>query len=176
MNLNKKKLLASKALKVGKGRIVFNPEALSEIKEAITKQDIILLKEEGMISIKPVKGRRKTESRKTKRGPGKTKKKINKRNQIYVKITRKLRAYVKELKNQGEISIELYRDLRKKIKTRTFKSKASLKEYLENFKREGLLKAKSKEKSSSEKQKPKIKKESKLKKDKEKAKWNTQEN
>ena len=40
LNLNKKKELASKVLKVGKNRILFNTEGLSEIKEAITKQDI----------------------------------------------------------------------------------------------------------------------------------------
>ena len=40
MNLTKKKELAAKVLKVGKNRIIFVEEHLSEIKEAITRFDI----------------------------------------------------------------------------------------------------------------------------------------
>ncbi len=130
MKLDRKKELAAKALRVGKGRIVFNEEGLTEIKEAITKQDIKDLYSEGIISIKPVKGRKKIKKRKTQRGPGKIKKKINQRKQKYVKITRKLREYVHRLKEQSIIENELYKELRKKIRMRFFKSKANLKEYL----------------------------------------------
>jgi len=87
MNLTKKKKLAAESLKVGKNRIVFNMANLAEIKEAITRQDIRGLRDEGVITIRPIKGRKKIERRKTRRGPGKIKKKINKRKQIYVKIT-----------------------------------------------------------------------------------------
>jgi len=138
MNLGKKKELAAKALKVGKNRIVFNVEGLPEIKEAITKQDIQTLKEEGIISIKPVKGRRKIKKRKTKRGPGKIKKKVNNRKQTYVKITRKLRDYLKELKNRGDINKDLYWELRKRVRMRAFRSKANLKEFLKEIEKRGL--------------------------------------
>lgn len=131
MNLIKKKELASKVLKVGKNRIIFNSENLAEIKEAITKQDIRDLHESGIIAIKPVKGRKKIVRRKTKRGPGKIKKKVNKRKQVYVKITRKLRGYIKELKKLGRITNEDYKTLRKKIRMRAFRSKAHLREQLE---------------------------------------------
>jgi len=137
MNLLKKKDLAAKALKVGKNRIVFNTEGLPEIKEAITKQDIKSLKEEGIITIKPVKGRRKVERRKRRRGPGKIKKTVNHRKQIYVKITRKLRGYLKELKIRGDINTELYQELRKGIRMRAFRSKAYLKEYLKDIEKRG---------------------------------------
>lgn len=133
MNLRHKKELAAKALGVGKGRIIFNLEGLSEIKEAITKQDIKDLHSEGIISIKPVKGRKKIKRRKTQRGPGKIKKKVSHRKQEYVKITRKLREYVKQLKEQQILDRELYKDLRKKIRMRVFKSKANLKGYLEGL-------------------------------------------
>jgi len=131
MNLIKKKRLAAKTLKVGKNRISFSPSNMSEIKEAITKQDIKDLHSEGIISIKPVKGRKKIKKRKTKRGPGKIKKTINKRKQIYVKITRKLRLYVKQLKKLGIIDQKLFTELRNKISMRDFRSKAHLKDYLE---------------------------------------------
>ena len=55
MNLRKKKILAAKALKVGKERIIFLKPRLEEIKEAITKQDIKDLYKEGAIKIKEVK-------------------------------------------------------------------------------------------------------------------------
>tara|TARA_Y100000310_G_scaffold164530_1_gene164310 strand:+ start:576 stop:1121 length:546 start_codon:yes stop_codon:yes gene_type:complete len=130
-NLTRKKQLAAKTLKVGKNRIHFNSDNLTEIKEAITKQDIKELHADGIISIKPVKGRKKVERRKRRRGPGKIKKKVNKRKQVYVKITRKLRSYLSELKKLNIIDRDLYLDLRKKIRMRVFRSKAHLKEYLE---------------------------------------------
>lgn len=131
MNLAKKKILASKVLKVGKNRVVFSSNALSDIKEAITKQDIKILYDQGIIKIKPIKGRKKI-IRRLRRGPGKIKKKVNKRKQIYVKLTRKLRAYVKYLRDNKAISRDIYLDLRKKIRGRYFKSKANLKEFLKN--------------------------------------------
>ncbi len=133
MNLSKKKQLAAKVLKVGKKRIHFSNENLAEIKEAITKQDIKDLHAEGIITIKPVKGRKRIKKRKTKRGPGKIKKKVRRRKQTYVKITRKLREYLKHLKKQGIISNELHIGLRKKIRMRDFRSKAHLREYLEGM-------------------------------------------
>jgi large subunit ribosomal protein L19e len=130
MNLTKKKELAAKALKVGKNRVRFDSERLNEIKEAITKEDVKGLVAEGVISIKPVKGRKKVEKRKTRRGPGKIKKKVNKRKQVYVKITRKLRAYIIGLRDKRVIESDLYWDLRKKIRMRDFKSLSSMKDYL----------------------------------------------
>ena len=137
-NLNKKKDLAAKTLRVGKNRIHFNNDNFAELKEAITKQDIKELHAEGIITIKPIKGRKKIKRRKTKRGPGKIKKTVNKRKQIYVKITRKLRTYLKELKSLGVIDSKLYQELRKKIRMRTFRSKAHLKEYLETHEEMGI--------------------------------------
>ncbi len=140
MKLDRKKELAAKVLGVGKGRIKFNEEGLSEIKEAITKQDIRDLNAEGIIGIKPVHGRKKVQRRKSARGPGKIKKTVNKRKQIYVKITRKLREYIKHLKDHTIIDRELYKDLRKKIRMRVFKSKANLKDYLSRLENVDLQK------------------------------------
>ena len=129
----KKRELAAKALDVGKNRVYFNPESLNEIKEAITKQDIKALYEEGIIRIKPVKGRKKVVLRKRRRGPGKIKMKVKHRKQDYVKITRKLRGYLKTLNSNNKISKEVYYDIRKKIKMRVFKNMAHLKEYLQGI-------------------------------------------
>jgi len=113
MNLCKKKELASRTLKVGKNRIVFLNSRINEIKEAITKQDIRDLKEEGVIIIKEIKGRRKNVKKLRKRGPGKIKKKVSKRKQEYVIITRKLRGHVAKIKKQGKITLEESKEIRK---------------------------------------------------------------
>ena len=135
MNLRKKKSLAIRTLKVGKERIVFLQSRLDEIKEAITKQDIRDLQKEGAILVKEIKGRKKIKRKSKKRGPGKIKKKVNKRKQEYVIMTRKLRRYVAEMKKQGKLSPEEIKDIRNKIRNRIFKSKAHLKTYIGGLKR-----------------------------------------
>jgi ribosomal protein L19E len=130
MNLAKKKALAAKALNVGKNRLIFMENGLSEIKEAITKQDIKDLYSSGVIKIKEIKGRKKIVKRKTKRGEGKIKKRLKNTKQNYAKTTRKLRAYVGELKRMGKIDVDRYKELRKKIKAKEFKSKNQLRETL----------------------------------------------
>lgn len=158
MNLAKKKQLAAELLKVGKNKIKFASDKLPEIKEAITKQDIRDLYKEGFITIKSAVGKRKKKKRKTRIGPGKIKIKVKKRKRDYIRITRKLRGYLRELKNRGEINEESYLDLRKKIKARYFRSKAYLKEYLESIKKtnlEGDFKTKTKVEKSKKQEKKK---------------------
>lgn len=130
MNLAKKKMLASKVLGTGKKRIVFVSSRLNEIKEAITKQDIRDLKNSGAIIIKEIRGKRRNQKKSKKTGPGKIKKKVNKRKRTYISLTRKLRAYLYYLKKQNGIQLKDYKDIRKKIRNKFFKSKAHLKEYI----------------------------------------------
>jgi len=135
MNLRKKKLLAARTLKVGKERVVFLKSRLDEIKEAITKQDIKDLKKEGAIVVKEIKGRRKVEKKRKERSSGNIRKKVSKRKQRYIIMTRKLRGYVNEMKKQGKISKEETDNIRKKIRNKVFKSKAHLKESIGGLKR-----------------------------------------
>lgn len=135
MNLKNRKSLAAKTLKVGKERVRFVRVRLEEIKEAITKQDIKDLVSSGAIEVKSVKGRRTNIKRKNKRGAGKIKKKVNQRKQEYVTITRKLRAYTKELHLQGKLTKEEVVEIRKRIRNRAFKSKANLKLYVEGLRK-----------------------------------------
>ncbi|MEM4330962.1 MAG: 50S ribosomal protein L19e [Candidatus Pacearchaeota archaeon] len=130
MNLRKKRELAARVLNVGKDRIYFSQANLKEIGEAITRQDILDLYEKGIIKIKEKKGRRKVKRRKRKRGIGSIKKRVVDKKREYIIITRKLRAYLKYLKNKKEISKEKYYELRKKIRAHAFKSKKQLIEAL----------------------------------------------
>ncbi len=128
MKLEKKKSLASRALGIGKERIVFNSERLNEIKEAITKQDIKDLVSAGAIHIKDKKGRKKAKEESRRRGYGKVRQKPKKGKTQYVILTRKLRSFIKHSKDTGKISQESYLELRKEVRNRTFKSLAHLKE------------------------------------------------
>lgn len=130
MNLNKKRNLAAKTFEVGKDRIIFNNERLTEIKEAITRQDIRDLYASGAISIKPIKGRKTIVKRRTRRRHGSVKKKIKNGKQNYVKITRKLRAYANELRKQEGITEDQYQTLRKQIRASIFRSKSHFKEIM----------------------------------------------
>ena len=134
MNLIRKKMLAAKVLKVGKGRIVFVEEHLDEIKEAITRMDILDLRKSGAIRIREVGGRKKIVKRKNRRGVGKVKKQAKNRKAEYVIITRKLRKLVRGLVRSGKIDREENREVRKQIRARQFKSKRHLKESLEEEK------------------------------------------
>ena len=129
MNLRKKKEMASRLLGIGKSRIIFVQSRLEDIKEAITKQDIRDLIQDKAIVIKNIKGRTKVR-KSARRSTGNIRKKINKRKKNYVILTRKLRAYVSELKKRGELSLEEVTEIRKKIRNKAFRSKANLKEYI----------------------------------------------
>lgn len=134
MNLRKKKELAARTFNVGKERIVFMESRIPEIKEAITKQDMRDLKKSGAIEIKNILGRKAVVKKKS-RSQGNIRKKTVSRKKEYVIITRKLRGYVRAIENQGKISREEVKEIRKKIRNRYFKSKANLKEYLSGVKK-----------------------------------------
>ena len=130
MNLAPKKELAAKILGVGKNRLYFVNENLAEIKEAITRQDILDLHKAGAIQIKEVNGRRKIIKRKHRRRTGKIKKKVNNRKQEYVIITRKLRTHLKHMLKTNKVDIETYRNTRRQIRARKFRSKRNMVEAL----------------------------------------------
>ena len=131
MQLSKKKDLAAKVLKVGKNRIMFVEANLPEIKEAITRMDILDLHKSGAIKIREVSGRKKIVKRKNRRRTGKIKKTVNTRKAEYVIITRKLRAFTRGLVRTGKLDKEANRRIRKEIRARKYKSKRHLKESLE---------------------------------------------
>jgi large subunit ribosomal protein L19e len=129
-NLDKRKYLASKVLGVGKGRIVFDPSRLAEIKDAITKQDIKDLFAEGIIYIREKKGRRLHVKRTTKRGMGKIKLRVAHNKQDYTLLVRKFRGYLEDLRKNGKLTEENFWQLRNKIKAGVFDTKAHFREYL----------------------------------------------
>jgi len=133
MQLRKKKELAARTLKVGKDRIVFNLERLDEIKEAITKEDIRGLVSNKAIFINEIKGKRKNVKRKTRRRGGSIRKNVNKRKEKYMIMTRKLRAFLFELRGKNIVTSEEYWKLRKEIRAKDFRSKSHFKERISHI-------------------------------------------
>ncbi len=135
MKLDKKKELAVRTLKVGRDRVIFNLNRLDEIKEAITKQDIRDLVSSKAITVEEIKGTRTKVKRKTRRRAGSFKKKVNTRKRDYMTITRKLRAYIAEKKKKGTMNVEDYKQLRKEIRLKEFRSLAHMKERMIQLRR-----------------------------------------
>ena len=135
MKLENKKEFAAKVLGVGTGRIIFNKSRLEEIKEAMTRQDIRDLFNEGAIMLREIKGRRTIVRRKTRRRAGSIRHKLIDKKREYIIITRKLRKYLVELLKGEQITKEQYLLLRKEIRASIFKSKAHLKERMRLFKK-----------------------------------------
>jgi len=128
MNLKKKRALAARTFGVGIERIEFLQPRLDEIKEAITKQDIRDLAKDGAIVIKNIKGRKRKPIKAKKKTAGNIRKKLNKRKEKYIILTRKLRKHLAE--NKEKVTDKEKKDIRKKIRNKFFRSKSHLKEYM----------------------------------------------
>lgn len=130
------KRLAASVLKVGINKVWLDPDRIDEIKEAITRADIETLIKEGAIKKKPkigIKRRagRLRQLRKRKgrrRGAGKKKKFLKKKKKNYVNRIRKLRSYIKELKERKIIDNEQAAKLRKLAKAGVIKSRKEIDE------------------------------------------------
>src|SRR3989344_216352 len=142
MELRLQKKLASKILKVSEKKIKFDTEALSQIKEAITRSDIKALIGKNVISKKDTneqsrvrarlrilqkrKGRRK--GRGTKKGtknarlPGKTE---------WTRKIRVQREFLKNLKQGKLIDSKTYKSLYMKSKGGFFRSRRHIKMFVE---------------------------------------------
>ncbi len=133
--LQAQKKMAAKVMDVGKNKVWFDPERLSEIKEAITKQDIADLIKDGAISKSPIDGikrragkrhlERKRKGRR--RRAGSIKKRIKVDN--YPSRIRKLRSYLKNLKKAKKVTTEQYRKMYNLLKSGVIKSNQQMIEY-----------------------------------------------
>jgi large subunit ribosomal protein L19e len=128
MKLENKKALISRTLGIGKNKIVFNRERLQEIKEVMTKQDVKDLLQSGAIILKDNCGRKKVVKRLTRRRQGSIRQKAVDKKRVYISLTRKLRAYLLQLKKSKKITSEDFINYRKKVRAREFRSLSHMKE------------------------------------------------
>ena len=142
MKLTLQKRLAATLKKASKKRVHFDPEALSDLKEAITKNDTRALLKDGTITISQKKGvsraranKKATQRRKgLQKGAGKRKGSANARTSeklVWMRRMRNQRAFLKELKVKNKISSETFTSLYLKSKGGFFRSKTHIKLYVD---------------------------------------------
>lgn len=147
-DLSLQKRLAAEILGVGESRIWIDPERIDEVADAITKNEIRGFIKSGVIRVKPVhknsrerwRKRHKQEKKGRRRGYGKRKgrKTARKdRKEDWMNRIRKIRRYLRYLRDHGIIDRRTYRRLYMLAKGGTFHSLASLKHYM---KEKGILK------------------------------------
>ena len=141
-DLSAQKRLASDVLDVGKNRLWFDPSRQADIAEAITREDIRELVDQGAIRAEPSKGnsRGRARERQQKRsyghqtGPGTRKGKAGARQnpkKDWQSRIRAQRARLKELRDEGELDRSTYRDLYDKAGGGEFDSVADLERYID---------------------------------------------
>jgi large subunit ribosomal protein L19e len=137
MNLKSKKRIAAQVLECSPKRVIFNPERLEEIKEALTREDIRALIRDGAIIKKPkkstsrfrIKKAKKQKSKGRRKGYGSRKGKKTARlpkKEAWMNKVRTQRALLKRLKEKNLISKKAFRDLYLKVKGGFFRSKSHL--------------------------------------------------
>ncbi|MBI5797563.1 50S ribosomal protein L19e [Candidatus Woesearchaeota archaeon] len=141
MNISNQREMSAKMLGVGKSKVWFNADRISEVKEAITKHDIRSLIKKKVIQRKPelhssrVRARKRLVQRRKGRqkGPG-TKKGTSTsrlgRKEAWMITVRGQRAFIKELRVKDHITVLTYRNLYSKVKGGYFRNKRHIKLYL----------------------------------------------
>ena len=141
MKLHKKTDVAARILKCSPRRVRFDPERLSEIKEAVTKFDFRNLIKKGAIRKKPVKGISKFNVRKNKiqkskgrqKGHGSRKGKATARTspkREWMNAIRAQRKLIKNLRDNKLIDNPSFYDLYRKAKGGFFRSTRHIKLYV----------------------------------------------
>jgi large subunit ribosomal protein L19e len=142
-DLSAQKRLAADVLDVGKSRVWFDPDQQGEIAEAITREDIRELVDDGTIRAEEKKGNSKGRSRERKakrayghqKGPGSRKGKAGAREDskdAWEKRIRAQRKKLNELRGNGEIDRSQYRELYNKARGGEFRSVQYLLNYIDN--------------------------------------------
>jgi len=141
-DLSAQKRLASDVLDVGKNRVWFNPERQGDIADAITREDVRELVDEGAITAKDKKGNSRGRARERKekqayghqKGAGSRKGKAGARQNEKKNWESRIRAQRKklnELRGNGDITRTQYRELYNKASGGEFDSVDRLEAYAE---------------------------------------------
>ncbi|RLM56979.1 50S ribosomal protein L19e [Halobellus sp. Atlit-31R] len=142
-DLKAQKRMAADVLDVGKGRVWFDPEEQSEIAEAITRDDIRDLVDQGVIRAKDAKGNSKGRARERaakrayghRKGPGSRKGRAGGRKNSkdeWVSRIRAQRRRLKELRDDGPLDSTQYREVYNKASGGEFEDVARLEAHIRN--------------------------------------------
>tara|TARA_B100000686_G_C16355898_1_gene745210 strand:- start:201 stop:677 length:477 start_codon:yes stop_codon:yes gene_type:complete len=127
---------------VGIHRIWINPDYLSEVADAVQKDDVRILIEDGIIRARPIKGTSRSRARKAafqkskgrRKGQGSRRGSANSRNprkQRWMSKIRAQRRTLKELREDGSINSSQYRHFYLKAKGGSYRSISHLKSNIE---------------------------------------------
>jgi len=141
-DLSAQKRLASEVLDVGKNSIWFNPERQGDIAEAITREDIRELVDEGAIRADAPSGNSRGRARERQQkqayghqeNAGSRKGKAGARQDPKEEWQSKIRAqrtYLRELRDDGELDSSQYRDLYDKAGGGEFDSVSDMERYID---------------------------------------------
>ena len=149
MDYRLQRRLAAEILGVGESRIWINPdpEYREDIESAVTKEDVLRLIKRGIIGVRPKKGnshsrwleRHRQRRKGRRRGYGKRKGKASARQdpkEVWMARIRKIRRYLRWLRDHGVIDRRTYRRLYRLAKGGTFKSLSDLQRHMRE---EGIL-------------------------------------
>ncbi|MFC7175908.1 50S ribosomal protein L19e [Halosegnis marinus] len=142
-DLTAQRRLAADVLDVGKNRVWLDPERTTDIADAITREDVRDLVDEGAIRAKDAKSNSRGRARKRaekrayghRKGAGSRKGKAGGRSNDKKEWQSKIRAQratLKELRDEGELEPSEYRSLYDKASGGEFDSVADLNRYIEN--------------------------------------------
>ena len=142
MQLGAQRRIAAQLMKCSESRVVFNPERLDEVKEAITKSDIRGLIGDGVIKKRQEKGvsRVRANHFAAQRAKGRSASHGNRKGrktarlptkQAWMTRVRVQRGFLKELKQKNYLEVSTYRDLYGKVKSGFFRNKRHIKLYIE---------------------------------------------
>ena len=142
-DLRAQKRMAADVLDVGKSRVWFDPDEQSEIAEAITRDDIRDLVDQGTIRAKDAKGNSKGRARERaakrayghRKGPGSRKGKAGGRKNSkdeWVSRIRAQRRRLKELRDDGPLNPTQYREVYNKASGGEFEDVARLEAHIRN--------------------------------------------
>ncbi|MGM0399035.1 MAG: 50S ribosomal protein L19e [Halobacteriota archaeon] len=141
-DLSAQKRLAADVLDVGENRVWFDPESQGEILEAITREDIRELVQQGVIQAKDARGNSRGRARERdekrayghRKGPGTRKGKAGARQNAktaYAGRVRAQRRTLRELRDDGTLSPSQYRELYNKVNGGEFDSVRRLETYID---------------------------------------------
>ncbi len=141
MNLRNQRRMAAEVLGVGVHRVWLDPNALDEIADAVTKDDIRMLIKRGLIRKLPEQGTSRARARVLRqkrekgrrRGPGSrkgAKYARYRRKERWMKAIRAVRSMLRELRDRGVIDRRTYRKLYMQAKGGMFRSRAQLRLHL----------------------------------------------
>ncbi len=141
-DLTAQKRLAADVLDVGENRVWFDPDAQGEIVDAITREDIRELVDDGLIQAKDARGNSRGRARERdakrayghRKGPGSRKGKAGARQNSKDAWEDRIRAQrrtLKELRDDGDLSPSEYRELYDKANGGEFDSVRRLETYIE---------------------------------------------